>query len=517
MSERVHIEFQRVQTWLFSVPRLQAMVGANTLLGEVLRIDLVELAQNGGGARPWTLARQATTLTVSVPDIDPLKSHDDPAADAELGIFARDGGHFEAQFERGVDAFIEDATELIRRKLPGLRYKVEKGLKPSVRPVSRGIAVTPVELPVLEPCEWMGRGVASGTISPGGEDVNVSVQVGERVRAFKKVRDGAAQDLASLLVTETNLGRLRRPLTFEELAGRGYLAVIHADGNGIGAAGETHYYRNRVLVRAALKVAINAACAPASAGQGASFSDVAPLVLMMLGGDDVLIVSKASVAMTFVVNCCKELDRLQMETTDTAETTVKLTLGVGVAIAHPKLPFHRLHELAEALSGSAKRRYRGLPDGERASVVDWAIYNGFKASDLAAVRADEWICGTGGERRILSRRPLMVLGSGLDRLEGLLDGVSRLGADPPRSPLRFLIEQLPRGRALADLAFQEMSPDAKRALSRAGVNQLWESAQTSGSAIVTSVLDLVELFEIPRLGRPATAQPAVANVGNTDV
>jgi len=62
-----------------------------------------------------------------------------------------------------------------------------------------------------------------------------------------------------------------------------------------------------------------------------------------------------------------------------------------------------------------------------------------------------------------------------------------------------------------------MSPDAKRALSRAGVNQLWESAQTSGSAIVTSVLDLVELFEIPRLGRPATAQPAVANVGNTDV
>lgn len=31
----VHIELQRVQTWLFSVPYLRAMVGANALLGEV--------------------------------------------------------------------------------------------------------------------------------------------------------------------------------------------------------------------------------------------------------------------------------------------------------------------------------------------------------------------------------------------------------------------------------------------------------------------------------------------------
>ena len=38
-KQRVYIEFQRVQTWLFAVPRLKAMVGANALLGEVLRVN----------------------------------------------------------------------------------------------------------------------------------------------------------------------------------------------------------------------------------------------------------------------------------------------------------------------------------------------------------------------------------------------------------------------------------------------------------------------------------------------
>jgi hypothetical protein len=34
---QVRIEFQRVQTFLFAVPRLLDILGANTLLGETLR------------------------------------------------------------------------------------------------------------------------------------------------------------------------------------------------------------------------------------------------------------------------------------------------------------------------------------------------------------------------------------------------------------------------------------------------------------------------------------------------
>ena len=56
--KRVHIEFQRVQTWLFAVPRLRAMVGANALLGEVLRVRLPDLAQHPQQGS-WQLAQVA--------------------------------------------------------------------------------------------------------------------------------------------------------------------------------------------------------------------------------------------------------------------------------------------------------------------------------------------------------------------------------------------------------------------------------------------------------------------------
>jgi len=49
--ERVHIELSRVQTWLFAVPRLRAMVGANTLLGETLSVKLPKLARGSVGGQ----------------------------------------------------------------------------------------------------------------------------------------------------------------------------------------------------------------------------------------------------------------------------------------------------------------------------------------------------------------------------------------------------------------------------------------------------------------------------------
>lgn len=67
---RVHIEFQRVQTWIFAVPRLRAMVGANTLLGETLRVELPQLARQkmGAGYSRRSLRIQLTLLpTQTIP------------------------------------------------------------------------------------------------------------------------------------------------------------------------------------------------------------------------------------------------------------------------------------------------------------------------------------------------------------------------------------------------------------------------------------------------------------------
>ncbi len=491
--ERVHIEFQRVQTWLFAVPRLRAMVGANVLLGEVLRVRLPDLARHPQQGS-WQLAPVAGNYPSAAPD-DPLASEDDPAADARNGVLARDGGHFEAVFASGAKDFIKAAVSLLRQELPGLRFRIS--IDDKVIELTGSVVST--ELPVLAPCEWMGRGLASVPIRQGTERATVSLEVSRRHEAARRAENGQAKDLVSLLVGQTRLGAMERARTFEELTGDRYLALVYADGNGIGeAAGSKDverarfFHRNRVLVRRAVKAAIDAICDGSSS---------APLLPLMLGGDDLLVVCRADSVLPFVAKLCRTLSHIQ----HSGPKAFELTLGVGVVIADTKIPIHRLHDVAERLAASAKRRYRGFRDGEERSVVDWAVYTTSWVDDPEEVRRRDWLRGSGEDRRVLSQRPLDVLGNGLNSLEGLLTGAQKLeGA--PRSQLRYLVDQLPRGRVLSDLAFAELSEEARSALTEAGMaGSLWRRPEPGGPWL-TALLDLVEVYEIPRLGRRRISQ-----------
>jgi len=485
--QRVHIEFLRVQTWLFAVPRLRAMVGANALLGGALRVGLPELARESG--RGWVLAPCHEAYPGPDPN-DPLRDRDDPAADAKDGILARDGGHFEALFTSGAEPFANAATQLLKASLPGLRFRVSIDGKP----LARSEVHLSTELPVLAPCEWTGRGLASEIIKQGNERPAVSLDVAERHEAARRTENGTAVDLASLLRASTKLQILQRAQEFEELVGNGYLALIHADGNGVGGGlgkekpdndRAAFFHRNRVLLRRALKKAIDEHCP--DMGQ-------APLIPLMLGGDDLLLVARAESALPFVVTLCEELDALQKDTTG-----FKLTLGVGVIIAKHKIPIHRLHEVAEQLASSAKRRFRGFEDEEpKRSVVDWAVFSTAWVDDPEIVRGRDWLRGAGNDLRVLSQRPLDVLGEHpVVSLQGLLRGAQQL-VRAPRSQLRYLIEQLPRGRTLSELAFAELPADVRTLLDGVGLSSLWRPV---GNAWITALLDLTEIAEIARLGR----------------
>jgi hypothetical protein len=488
---RVHIEFQRVQTWLFAVPRLRAMVGANALLGETLRVALPKLARETGR---WTLAPSTETYPGANPN-DPLKAHDDPAADAKDGILARDGGHFEAQFASGAQAFADAAGQLVRTRLPGLRFRL---LIDGAETQKSQVHLS-TDLPVLAPCEWTGRGLASAIVEQGDDGPPaVSLDVARRHEAATRVEDGTAADLASLLAATTKLKGLKRAQQLKDLVGSGYLALIHADGNGVGSgAGEgdgeraTFFHRNRVLLRRAVQKAIDAACT--------NKMRQAPLIPLMLGGDDLLLVCRAEIALPFVVTLCEALAALQRED----DGGFELTLGVGAVFAKHTIPIHRLHEVAEQLVSSAKRRFRGCKDaGEKGrSVVDWAVYSTAWVVDPEEVRRRDWLRGKGQNLRVLSQRPVDALGEGLGTLQGLLHGAKKL-EKAPRSQLRYLVDQLPRGCALSELAFAELAKEARGALEEAGVKVPWRRAPNNGPWL-TELLDLVEISEIARLGRSA--------------
>jgi hypothetical protein len=495
MSQRVHIEFSRVQTWLFAVPRLRAMVGANALLGETLRVALPKLAR--GTERGWMLAPNHEAYP-SADESDPLRDHDDPAADAETGILSRDGGHFEAQFASGAEIFADAAGQLLRSNLPDLRFRISLDGEPR----TKSQVHLSTELPVLAPCEWTGRGLASAIVEQGDERPAVSLDVAQRHEAARRSEDGSAVDVASLLSAKTKLQKLDRAQELKELVGNGYLALIHADGNGVGSGlgkdkcdseHAAFFHKNRVLLRRAVKKAIDEHCPD---------TGPAPLIPLMLGGDDLLLVARAEIALPFVVTLCTELDELQKDSSGFI-----LTLGVGAVFAKHTIPIHRLHEVAEQLASSAKRRFRGLKDDEaKHSVVDWAVFSTAWVDDPEAVRRRDWLRGSGDDLRVLSQRPVDVLGeTRLDALQGLVRGAGQI-ARAPRSQLRYLVEQLSRGRALSELAFAELPQEAKGPLAEAGVKEPWRRA---GNAWITALLDLVEIAEIGRLGRNTAREEAV--------
>jgi hypothetical protein len=215
-----------------------------------------------------------------------------------------------------------------------------------------------------------------------------------------------------------------------------------------------------------------------------------------------MLVCQAELALPFMCTLCKALDGLQAN----AGNGFKLTLGIGVIIAKHTVPIHHLHNVVGQLVDSAKQRYRSIPEGQtKYSVIDWGVHSTSWIGDLGDDRQHDWVRGTGKELRLLSQRPVIVNGDEFDSLEGLLKGAEKLkGA--PRSQLRFLVEQLPRGRALAELAFAELSAGARKALNDLGITEPWQAGQ-SDAPRHTPLLDLVELAEIQRLGRTVRAEP----------
>lgn len=540
---KVHIELQRVQTWLFAMPQLRAMIGANVLLGETLRLELRELlVKNPKGAwKPHPVKgfpQRASDDPLNEAKLKggaplPDDIFDDPQKDAELGILARDGGHFVAIFDdmASAEAFAKQAAARLREEVPGLRFsckaeEVVEGKEDRKREPRLTLPFLSIELPVFARCDWAGRGLASTQVKPGNDDADladVSLDAEARSEAGGRADKGTANDLVTrmnwLALRRANVGSKRRLAnTFEELADGRYLAVIHADGNGVGkrakelaekskklqtswlkaeAEQARFFHDNRVLLRKALVSAIQKTakfppCKNRSKTEKDSDKQVSPFLPLMLGGDDLLVACRADLAMPFVQALCEALEDEQKD-----RAGFRLTLGIGVAIASYSMPFHQLHAVAEACASSAKRKTRD------ASAIDWAVFTASWAEkDLADVRRRDWVRDHG--KRILSQRPMCVLDTDDKQpsLAGLLSDAALL-TKAPRAQLHYLKEQLSAGEHLAELAFAELSAEAKKAFDQAGISKVWEAEGANPKT--TPILDLIELSELRHLGKkPAT-------------
>jgi hypothetical protein len=549
----VDVEFERVQTFLFAAPRLRDMVGANALLGQALRLTLTEESD------------AVKTKSVSpVPDLpgadgkDPLsaatddKYKDNPKELFRRGILARDGGHFRVLFKNKLEAeeFCRRAKQKLSEELPGLRCSFELGPLAELAkktkkqpPIAAERAL--LDLPQFQVCQATGTGPAAMEAEKKDKydsdreaerqarRPSISLGVQKRREAYGLLRQQKSKDIVGLLDSCGKLTGKTPPNDFYDMCNGDYLAVIHADGNGIGrrskkergelrpdptendilereAKGECFYHAMRVAVRRATVDAINGTFASISA---AGAGGCRPYQLLMLGGDDLLLVCRAKSAMEFVIEYARALEKQADEAAKAPNVIAPPTIGAGIVIAPPTMPFHHLHHLAEELASSAKRLYRRLEAENRpASVVDWLVATGSWSADPIAARRETALTryDDAGKTKtlVLARRPLPILGDAtadgdLISLESLWNRTKQIDSAVKkrkiaRSQLRRLVDELPKGLRSSKAAFDEWK-ESLGADARELLPSLWMPIGGGGDQFATSFADLVEVYEINKL------------------
>lgn len=588
----VLLKFGRLQTYLFQVSRLKAMIGANALLGEVIRGQLSEKTFKGSQNLPQ-LATDFLPKTGIPQDLlqhrrlfdlieeDPLKDRDvdNPDWSYQNGVLARDGGHFCAVFltEDEAKEFINAANRLIANRLPGilltstlshLSPEEAGGLQEKrVRVHSPKFGESILDAPQFQVCQIACQGPAFDVRKEQEgnrkEDVPVSQSVDSKLERAQRFDQGETHDLLGLLRVAL-LEKFELPLEsdvfpndFEEVAPEsGYLAVITADGNGMGKRsenwrdkleksedliqreyhGEEFFYSMRVTVRKALIDALGETFRLPAKQIREKGKGKFPFRLMMLGGDDLLLVCDAIYALPFVISYAHHLEQQK-----TLADGKPLHVGMGVSIVKRSFPFHRAHELAEELVSSAKRLYRQLPEAERASTVDWLAISEAWHDDVKEVRRRDSRIPFDSETLVLSEKPYPILirdnadtsptrrtleslltqafhaqgGSKSQPLfqtdrsskenlrtlsgfesEGTGDGQGRLA----RTQLMALAEEIPKGRRQANWAAQLLPKDVREHLNDILNNgDVWTEITTKNnghSFFSTPLLDFLELYEL---------------------
>lgn len=149
-------------------------------------------------------------------------------------------------------------------------------------------------------------------------------------------------------------------------AGLRRIALLHADGNGMGAlfqkASERMHGSTEIrelsraiaeATRSAVQHAIGRIVLPA-----ASRDKVLPCRPILLGGDDVTLILRADLALAFARTFLAEFEARTREALTSFGLADGLTAKMGIVFLAPNQPFGSAHRLCESLASSAKDKHR---------------------------------------------------------------------------------------------------------------------------------------------------------------
>jgi hypothetical protein len=193
----------------------------------------------------------------------------------------------------------------------------------------------------------------------------------EFLKAAQQVGDNHWRD-AQLPRDLDDIGAVSRP--------PGYIGFLYADANNMGrvlrklqrpeqfkAFAEAVDWLTRDVVHQALR--------RYTSPRPINGRDVTPFEILLMGGDDLMLMTGADLAVEVATDIVRSFERRAPE-----KTGHKLTLSLGLVLAHARFPIRAMYELASDLLRSAK--------GKGGSALDFAIVTAAGSRNLEWLREE---------------------------------------------------------------------------------------------------------------------------------
>ena len=414
----VVIEAGSKQAYIFATNKRREAVGASELVHRVGTQWVDKALANENGAAPGVevVVRSSGTATLLVPD--------EPTGRAVIESVTLQA----LTQANGLDVYGYVSPEVELDGADSLRNALSQafGRLAEVRARRPGPASRHLRLPIVAECGSSGL-PAAGWWSESRDEAPEP-----RAReSLDKIgaADSALERFAEKLGLELNVLRTAVRSLGDETD---WVAVVHADGNGLGKlfaefnAGTDGLGEHiRTLRRfsealdACTTAALKAALEEVFGSVGKASGRVLPLIV---GGDDLTLLCSGRDALQLAERYLLAFEDKTAGNRDIRSVTERmlsrcgLTAAAGVAVVKPHFPFSSAYELAEELCGSAKslvRTLAGQPGnggGRHVSALDFHVVFDSSPSDFAVHRA----LGDGASAVM---RPLIVDGSDGDAPE----------------------------------------------------------------------------------------------------
>ncbi len=509
MQELYHLKLdvKRVQDYIFQVPKLKNMLGANSRIGELFKVDL-----------PGIMPEQESLFDPIIKADDSLS--EDLQINFQRNIISSSGGHFEAVFTNKslLNEFALKVQRIMHNELPDLEYSINyrsfnisdtldsfpKEMKPIALQDKREILY---DSPLFRLCEQDGTSVATTEIKD-----DRTMYIGDKTNLLRKQADKfynmKAEDAISEVYNKLRISGLTLAQDIKTLANRGIskkdnmVAYIKIDGNGTGNRFRKHHDKlnagkleiltafvemekfwenNRATIRQALYEALIHYCPTEINGK-------LPFLLLMLGGDDLFLVCIPEIALDLSLSMATKLN----------ETN---PISVGIAFVKESYPISLANSLAESCLECAKQKSSMIDS--KTSCIDWHVHFDSVYQSISEIRRNSYMLeyedSNGKVTEFLTKRPyfhvdMKPLLDEIKKMAKELDGNDKEAANNKIKSYRSVI----KSGYLERIFYKEMMLRDNDSLQKFLVNNQESVKDKPHKIISNGALDKIELLEIYR-------------------